>query len=54
LLGRIELSLIYLLEMIRIFSTFRSVLLPWNLPFDIFVYIVYFYIFKLVLRKRNH
>lgn len=53
-LGRIELSLIYLLEMIRIFSTFRSVLLPWNLPFDIFIYILYFYIFKLVLRKINN
>lgn len=53
-LGRIELSLIYLLEMIRIFSTFRSVLLPWNLPFDIFIYILYFYVLKLILRERNN
>lgn len=52
LLGRIELSLIYLLEMIRIFSTFRSVLLPWNLPFDIFIYILYFYVLKLILKKE--
>ena len=50
-LGKIELSLIYLLEMIRIFSTFRSVLLPWDLPFIIFVYILYFYVLKLILRK---
>lgn len=52
-LGRIELSLIYLLEMIRIFSTFRGVLLPWNLPFDIFTYIVYFYLLRLILKKEN-
>jgi hypothetical protein len=54
LLGRIELSLIYLLEMIRIFSTFRSVLLPWNLPFDIFIYILYFYVLKLIIRKNEN
>ncbi len=50
-LGKIELSLIYLLEMIRLFSTFRSVLLPWDLPLNIFVYVVYFYLLKLTAKK---
>lgn len=50
-LGKLEFGLIYLLEMFRLFSTFRSVLLPWNLPFDIFVYFLYFYLLKKCLKK---
>jgi len=51
--GNLALSLIYLLEMFRIFSTFRGVLLPWNLPWDIFTYILYFYILKMIIKKRT-
>jgi len=44
--GRIELSLIYLIEMIRIFSTFRGVFLPWILPLNLILYIYIYYIIK--------
>ncbi len=44
--GRLEFALIYLIEMIRIFSTFRGVLLPWILPLDLIFYIIIYFMTK--------
>lgn len=43
---KIEFSLIYMIEMIRIFSTFRGVFLPWILPLDFIFYILIYFIIK--------
>lgn len=46
ILGKLGFSLIYLIEMIRIFSTFRGVFLPWILPLDVILYILIYILIK--------
>ena len=50
---KMEFALIYLIEMIRIFSTFRGVLLPWILPLDLVFYVIIYFIFKKVIKVEK-
>lgn len=53
--GKLGFSIIYIIEMIRVFSTFRSVFLPWMLPLDIISYILIYYIIKKAIKiEKNH
>ena len=53
--GRIEFSIIYLIEMIRIFATLRGTLSPWILPLDIVFYFAIYFIIKrsVCIEKTN-
>lgn len=53
--GSVSVVLIYILEMMRLFSTYRGVLLPWQLPvFIMFYVLIYFYIKRAVyVDKQN-
>jgi hypothetical protein len=49
--GNFSLMLIYMIEFIRMFSTFRGVFIPWQAPVFICFYIIIYYISSKAIRK---
>lgn len=50
--GNIAISLIFLLELLRLFTVQRGVLIPWQMPIYLFFYVIYYYLTELFVRVK--
>lgn len=49
--GDIALSLIFILEFFRIFTVMRGMLIPWQMPVYLFMYVFIYFTINFIVKK---